>query len=99
MSEAVVTTPAPAVETRRDELLLAAMADQQEEFVKFRENVSERLTRLEKRQRRASFSDPENLFEYVIWAAIGFVLVRLAIYFFTQFKTGANHGHFQVSQA
>lgn len=71
----------------REELLLSAMADQQTEFERFRENVSDRLARIERGKRRSMLDlDPEKIFDYAILALVGFVAVRIALYLFAQFK-------------
>ena len=68
--------------------MLSMLADQNAEFEKFRDNVADRLGRLERGSRRRSVDwlDPENLFTVVAVGLAAVLAIRLAFYFMAQIR-------------
>jgi hypothetical protein len=86
-----------------EDKLLRVMADQQEEFSKFRSNVFERLTSLEKRPRRSVSSLLDFDFEKVLGLAFVFLLAlivtRLLVYQLARTKKGASRDDSSLPEA
>lgn len=85
----------------RDDLLLGAMADQQSEFERFRENVAERLGRLEKKSHfsLAEF-DYGKLVNFAMLAIAALVAFRIGLQLIAYLKVREkSHDHFSLPEA